>query len=54
MHECGLSPQRPALIQVWDHGHGGVLVAAKGAPETIVAMCAPDAPGGAAALETAG
>lgn len=39
VHEYGLSPQRPALIHVWDRGDGTLLVAAKGAPETVAAMC---------------
>ncbi|MEX5746232.1 cation-translocating P-type ATPase [Massilia sp. X63] len=52
-HEYGLSAQRPALVQVWDRGGAGLLVAAKGAPETVVAMCGPDAPGAAGALGAA-
>ena len=54
VHEYGLTPQRPALVQVWDRGDGTVLVAAKGAPETIAAMCRSDPPRGAAALDAAG
>ncbi|BDT59590.1 ATPase [Massilia varians] len=53
VHEYGLTPHRPALVHVWDCGNGTVLVAAKGAPETIVAMCRPDAPGRDAALAAA-
>lgn len=53
VHEYGLTPQRPALVQVWDCGDGRLLVAAKGAPEAIVAMCGVPAPAGAALLEAA-
>jgi len=53
VHEYGLTPQRPALVQVWDGGDGRLLVAAKGAPEAIVAMCGAPAPAGAALLEAA-
>lgn len=53
VHEYGLTPQRPALVHAWDCGSRAVLVAAKGAPETIVAMCRADAAGGAAALAQA-
>ncbi|SFB89685.1 cation-translocating P-type ATPase [Massilia yuzhufengensis] len=41
-HEYGLTPQRPALVHAWDRGDGSVLVAAKGAPETVIAMCRGD------------
>ncbi len=44
VHEYGLTPQRPALVHVWDRGDGTVLVAAKGAPETVVALCCAAAP----------
>lgn len=37
-HEYGLTPQRPALVHVWNRGEGTVQVAAKGAPETVVAL----------------
>lgn len=53
VHEYGLTPQRPALVQVWDGGDGRLLVAAKGAPEAIVAMCGVPAAAGAALLEAA-
>ncbi|MGI4843402.1 MAG: cation-translocating P-type ATPase [Janthinobacterium lividum] len=53
VHEYGVSPQRPALVQVWDCGDGRLLVAAKGAPEAIVAMCASPGPAGAALLKAA-
>ena len=53
VHEYGLTPQRPALVQVWDGGDGRLLVAAKGAPEAIVGMCGAPAPAGAALLEAA-
>jgi P-type Ca2+ transporter type 2C len=43
VHEYGLTPKRPALVHVWDCGDGAVQVAAKGAPETIVALCRADA-----------
>ncbi|MCS0596835.1 cation-translocating P-type ATPase [Massilia agri] len=39
LREYGLTPQRPALVQLWDCGDGSVLVAVKGAPETVAAMC---------------
>ncbi|RZJ85469.1 MAG: cation-translocating P-type ATPase [Massilia sp.] len=38
LHEYGLTPQRPALVHVWDCGEDTVQVAAKGAPETVVAL----------------
>jgi len=53
VHEYALTPQRRALVHVWDGGDGSLLAAAKGAPETVVAMCWPGAPGGAAALDAA-
>lgn len=53
LHEYGLTPQRPALVQVWDCGDGRLLVAAKGAPEAIVAMCGAPAHAGAALLGAA-
>jgi Ca2+-transporting ATPase len=43
VHEYGLTPQRPALINVWDCGDGWALVAAKGAPETVIALSRGDA-----------
>jgi len=39
VHEYGSTPARPALVHVWDSGQGLALVTAKGAPETIVALC---------------
>lgn len=41
VHEYGLTPQRRALVHVWDRGDGGALAAFKGAPETVAAMCRP-------------
>lgn len=43
LHEYGLTPQRPALVHVWDCGDRGVVVAAKGAPETVVTLCRAEA-----------
>ncbi len=43
VHEYGLTPQRPALIHVWDCGDNTALVAAKGAPETVIALTRADA-----------
>jgi Ca2+-transporting ATPase len=51
VHEYGLTAQRPALVQVWDCGDGGACVAAKGAPEAIVALCRNRGPGRAAAAD---
>ncbi|MBQ5938933.1 cation-translocating P-type ATPase [Massilia sp. AB1] len=42
VHEYGLTPQRPALVHIWDRGDGTGLAAAKGAPEAIAAMCRTD------------
>lgn len=53
VHEYGLTPQRPALIHVWERGNGSFVVAAKGAPETVIAMCRIDAARRTAALEAA-
>ncbi|MGH8317846.1 MAG: cation-translocating P-type ATPase [Steroidobacteraceae bacterium] len=36
-------PERPALVQVWRHSDGGLLAAAKGAPEVIATLCRLDA-----------
>jgi len=53
VHEYGLTPARRALVHVWDEGDGRLLAAAKGAPETVVAMCRLDAAQRAAALDAA-
>ena len=41
VREYGLTAHRPAMVKVWSDGHEAVA-AAKGAPETIVALCSPD------------
>ncbi|MGI4721333.1 MAG: cation-translocating P-type ATPase [Janthinobacterium lividum] len=41
-HEYGLTPQRPALVHVWNRVGDTALVAAKGAPEMIVTLCGRD------------
>ena len=39
--EYGLSAERPAIVRIWSDGQTAVAVAvAKGAPETIAALCA--------------
>ncbi|WUR15154.1 cation-translocating P-type ATPase [[Empedobacter] haloabium] len=50
VHEYGLSSNRRALMQAWQPPEGGAaLLAAKGAPETVIALChAPPAVRGAA------
>jgi Ca2+-transporting ATPase len=55
LHEYGLTPQRPALVHVWERGDGRIVVALKGAPETVAAMCrrAHGGPALEAALEAA-
>jgi Ca2+-transporting ATPase len=50
--EYGLIAGRPALIRIWNEA-GGALAAAKGAPETIVALCGGADPAHAAALRAA-
>jgi Ca2+-transporting ATPase len=42
VREYGLTPQRPALVHVWRRAGDTVLVAAKGAPETIAGLCRAD------------
>ncbi len=37
-HEYELSPQLPAMTHAWDHGDG-FIVAIKGAPESVAALC---------------
>jgi len=49
-HEYGLTATRAALVHVWVRADGPPLVVAKGAPETIVALCRADQPRHAAAL----
>ena len=53
VHEYGLTPQRPALVHVWRRAGDSVLVAAKGAPETIAGLCRADASLRAEALAAA-
>jgi len=53
VHEYGLTPARPALAQVWDCGGGRLVVAIKGAPETVVGLCRAGASGHAQALAAA-
>ncbi|MEA1650983.1 cation-translocating P-type ATPase [Nitrospirillum sp. BR 11164] len=37
--EHGLEPGLPAVTQVWQSPQGGAIVAAKGAPEAVAALC---------------
>jgi len=55
VRDYGLTPERPAMVRIWSDGHRAVA-AAKGAPETIAAMCTDDdrGPALAAAAEMAG
>lgn len=40
VHEYGMRPDRPVLVRLWrGAGTAGATVAAKGAPETIFALC---------------
>ena len=51
VHEYGLTPARPAMVQVWEGGASSTtLVAAKGAPEFLLGLCALTDPQRAAAL----
>jgi len=52
VHDYGLTPERPAMIRIWSDGHHAVA-AAKGAPETIAAMCPDDDRGPALAAAAA-
>lgn len=53
VHEYGLTAARRALILAWQGRHGAAIVAAKGAPESIVALCRMVGDDGAAALAAA-
>ncbi|MBQ5948486.1 HAD-IC family P-type ATPase [Massilia sp. ST3] len=53
VQEYGLTPQRLALVHGWARGEDALLVAAKGAPETIAAMCRSGAARTVAALDAA-
>ena len=44
LRDYPLSAQRPAFVQAWRTDAGALFIAAKGAPETIAAMCAGSAP----------
>ncbi len=44
LRDYPLSSQRPAFIQTWRTDAGELFIAAKGAPETIAAMCSGSAP----------
>ena len=54
VREYGLTAHRPTMVRIWSDGHQTVA-AAKGAPETIAALCAPEerAPALAAAADMA-
>ena len=43
VHEYGVSAQQRALVQVWQRPDGVLIAAAKGAPETVLGWCNPDA-----------
>ncbi|MBD8563615.1 cation-translocating P-type ATPase [Oxalobacteraceae sp. CFBP 8763] len=43
VHEYGVSAQQRALVQVWRRPDGVLIAAAKGAPETVLGWCNPDA-----------
>jgi Ca2+-transporting ATPase len=46
VHEYGVSAQQRALVQVWRRPDGVLIAAAKGAPETVLEWCNPDAGAG--------
>jgi Ca2+-transporting ATPase len=46
VHEYGVSAQQRALVQVWRRPDGILIAAAKGAPETVLEWCNPDAGAG--------
>jgi Ca2+-transporting ATPase len=46
VHEYGVSAQQRALVQVWRRPDGVLIAAAKGAPETVLEWCNPDASAG--------
>jgi len=46
VHEYGVSAQQRALVQVWQRPDGVLMAAAKGAPETVLEWCTPDAGAG--------
>jgi Ca2+-transporting ATPase len=48
VREYGITSELLALTQVWSNGDGELLVAAKGAPETVLALCRLDAADGSA------
>ncbi|ASG20508.1 Ca2+-transporting ATPase [Nitrospirillum viridazoti] len=48
--EHGLEPGLPAVTQVWQPPQGGAIVAAKGAPEAVAALCRLDRQAHAAML----
>ena len=39
VREYGITQERPAVVRVWRDSAGILTAAAKGAPETIAAMC---------------
>jgi len=43
VHEYGVSAQQRALVQVWRRADGVLIAAAKGAPESVLGWCNPDA-----------
>jgi Ca2+-transporting ATPase len=51
--EYGLTPTRPALIRAWRMPNGERIVAAKGAPETVISFCDLDDDQRSAALAAA-
>ena len=44
VHSYPLRPEFLAFVQVWQRPDGGIVYAAKGAPETILDLCRVDAP----------
>ncbi|MGN6528592.1 MAG: cation-translocating P-type ATPase [Burkholderiaceae bacterium] len=50
VREYPLVPGQPFMAQAWDDGAGPVVIAVKGAPEAIVALCRLDASGARDAL----
>jgi Ca2+-transporting ATPase len=55
VHEYGLAPDLPVMSHVWRGADGGLhRIAAKGAPESVVALCRLPAAGAASVLAEAG
>ncbi|WP_377704971.1 cation-translocating P-type ATPase [Pseudoduganella sp. UC29_71] len=54
VREYGLTPERPALVQLWSEMDGSMRVAAKGAPEYMLPLCGLNGEQRGAALQALG